>query len=25
LSIGHRTGIFAWPMLKQLGELRSGS
>ena len=24
-SDGHRTGIFAWPMLKQLGELRSGS
>ncbi|MCK5942377.1 MAG: DUF971 domain-containing protein, partial [Planctomycetes bacterium] len=24
-SDGHRTGIFAWPMLKQLGELRSGA
>lgn len=22
---GHRTGIFAWPMLRQLGELRSGA
>ena len=24
-SDGHRTGIFAWPLLKQLGELRSGA
>jgi DUF971 family protein len=24
-SDGHRTGIFAWPMLKQLGELWSGA
>ena len=24
-SDGHRTGIFAWPMLEQLGELWSGS
>lgn len=24
-SDGHKTGIFAWPLLKQLGELRSGS
>jgi len=24
-SDGHRTGIFAWPMLKQLGALWSGS
>lgn len=23
-SDGHRTGIFAWPMLKQLGELWTG-
>ncbi len=22
---GHRTGIFAWPRLRQLGELRSGA
>lgn len=24
-SDGHRTGIFAWPMLRALGELRSGT
>ncbi|MEC7726206.1 MAG: DUF971 domain-containing protein [Planctomycetota bacterium] len=24
-SDGHRTGIFAWPMLKQLGALWSGA
>ena len=24
-SDGHRTGIFAWPMLEQLGQLWSGS
>jgi len=24
-SDGHKTGIFAWPRLRQLGELRSGA
>lgn len=24
-SDGHKTGIFAWPLLRQLGELRSGA
>jgi len=24
-SDGHKTGIFAWPLLKGLGELRSGA
>ena len=24
-SDGHKTGIFAWPLLRQLGQLRSGA
>ena len=24
-SDGHKTGIFDWPRLRQLGELRSGA
>jgi ATP-binding protein involved in chromosome partitioning len=24
-SDGHKTGIFAWPLLRELGELRSGA